>query len=392
MTWRPSKTFPYRNGKQRIVYHGDSVCRQNKLHEFTLNLGALGSYSGMTLLQSTKDDFCYMLGDAIGKIFYKELKKRRTEQGSYDSCSFGINPQANTYKHKGLKSADSSQHTSPLFDSIYDGFGSDDNSGYSSSPLSESMYDDLGSANSSGYASPKYDSMYAVLGPADSSGYTPPLSDSMSCYSDIHLDIYKTHGYTNYGESRLQSPGYFDDLEDIKSEDLIEMEPHELSMIYNNHVLNFNTDTVDLESNTIKHKEQEPSILRDNEPLVIENSNLWQKSSEKICTSSRRKEREPTNWEFLMRLLVDPASNPKLIRWNNEARGTFHLVKPDLITELWNARSNKKDVTYTNFARGLRYHYKTGALERISERQLVYGCGPKALAFLNQLRAEQSTQ
>ncbi|CAL4173515.1 unnamed protein product, partial [Meganyctiphanes norvegica] len=101
----------------------------------------------------------------------------------------------------------------------------------------------------------------------------------------------------------------------------------------------------------------------------------------KISTTSRRGERFPKNWEFLVRLLLDPQANPKLIRWENEAKGTFKLVRPELITSIWNAKSPKK-LSYYNFARGLRYHYKTGALFKVRDRQLVYGCGPEALKLI----------
>ncbi|CAL4112444.1 unnamed protein product, partial [Meganyctiphanes norvegica] len=95
--------------------------------------------------------------------------------------------------------------------------------------------------------------------------------------------------------------------------------------------------------------------------------------------------REPKNWEFLIRLLVNPLANPKIIRWEDKEQATFRLVHPEVITQLWNARSTKPNVTYKNFARGLRYHYTTGALVSVSERQFVYGCGPKALEFLDKL-------
>ncbi|CAL4124891.1 unnamed protein product, partial [Meganyctiphanes norvegica] len=102
----------------------------------------------------------------------------------------------------------------------------------------------------------------------------------------------------------------------------------------------------------------------------------------KVAVSSKRLERKPKNWEFLIRLLADHRANPKLIRWEDEAKGTFLLVKPQIITDLWNSKTKKTKISYHNFARGLRYHYKTGALFNVGDRQLVYGCGPKAVEFL----------
>ncbi|CAL4163219.1 unnamed protein product, partial [Meganyctiphanes norvegica] len=105
-------------------------------------------------------------------------------------------------------------------------------------------------------------------------------------------------------------------------------------------------------------------------------SGLASYSCDKVAVSSKRREREPKNWEFLIRLLADPRANPKLIRWDDDAKGTFLLVQPETITDLWNSRPNRHPISYNNFARGLRYHYKTGALFNVGERQLVYGCGP----------------
>lgn len=105
---------------------------------------------------------------------------------------------------------------------------------------------------------------------------------------------------------------------------------------------------------------------------------------EKIKTTSRKRVRGPKNWEYLMRMLVDQQYNPSVIRWEDEAAHTFRIVKPSVIAQMWGNRSNKPNLTYDNFARGLRYHYTTGALEAVSVRQLVYRCGPKALKYLRE--------
>ena len=52
------------------------VCKQESLHELSIELGQLNYSSGMMLIQFTKQDFCNMVGDdSIGKIFYKSLKE-----------------------------------------------------------------------------------------------------------------------------------------------------------------------------------------------------------------------------------------------------------------------------------------------------------------------------
>ncbi|KAG7161187.1 ETSous factor-like 4 [Homarus americanus] len=81
-------------------------------------------------------------------------------------------------------------------------------------------------------------------------------------------------------------------------------------------------------------------------------------------------ERGPKNWEFVIRLLADPQTNPSLIRWEEQTQGTFRLVQPAVIARM--------------------YHYTTGALQPVSEKQLVYRCGPKALKYLIDLRKQGS--
>ncbi|XP_068212559.1 protein C-ets-2-like [Palaemon carinicauda] len=103
---------------------------------------------------------------------------------------------------------------------------------------------------------------------------------------------------------------------------------------------------------------------------------------QKIKTTSRRGDRNPKIWEFLLRLLVDPRTNPHLVRWHDISSATFVLVQPGLIAQLWGTRSKKPNLSANNFARSLRYHYTTGALVAVSERHYMYRCGKKALQFL----------
>ncbi|CAL4144615.1 unnamed protein product, partial [Meganyctiphanes norvegica] len=109
----------------------------------------------------------------------------------------------------------------------------------------------------------------------------------------------------------------------------------------------------------------------------------------KIITNRRKRLRGPKSWEFLVRLLKDPTTNPSLIRWENEANGIFRLVQPAIIAQRWGRRQGKHSsecLTYENFARGLRYHYATGALAPVSELSFVYKFGPKAEKLLKELK------
>lgn len=103
---------------------------------------------------------------------------------------------------------------------------------------------------------------------------------------------------------------------------------------------------------------------------------------EKIPTNKRKRVRGPKSWEFLLRLLKNPACNPSLIKWEDEEAGIFRLIRPEIIAQRWGQRTGKhiQDVlSYESFSRGLRYHYATGALCAVSEKSFVYQFGPKAL-------------
>ncbi|KAK4299241.1 hypothetical protein Pmani_028470 [Petrolisthes manimaculis] len=106
----------------------------------------------------------------------------------------------------------------------------------------------------------------------------------------------------------------------------------------------------------------------------------------KIRPDPKKRERGPKNWEFVIRLLADTRHNPSLIRWEDQTQGTFRLVQPAVIANMWGKRAGRPNLSYDNFARGLRYHYTTGALQPVSEKQLVYRCGPKALKYLIDLK------
>ncbi|XP_069179758.1 ETS-related transcription factor Elf-3 isoform X2 [Procambarus clarkii] len=108
-----------------------------------------------------------------------------------------------------------------------------------------------------------------------------------------------------------------------------------------------------------------------------------------LTTDSRGRMRGPIVWEFLVRLLENPDSNPSLVMWENQHLATFRLVKPQLIARIWGTRLGNPDLTYNDFARTLRHHYKTRIILSSPDRQLVYGLGPKALQYFQQLRKRQ---
>ncbi|KAF2359478.1 Ets domain [Trinorchestia longiramus] len=108
----------------------------------------------------------------------------------------------------------------------------------------------------------------------------------------------------------------------------------------------------------------------------------------KIQAGGTRKNRtrSPKSWEFVLRLLQNPSTNPKLVRWDDEERGVFRLVQKEVISEMWGHRSSGKTATlpYESFARLLRHHYKSGILLQVREKQMVYQFGPKVMQKLKQ--------
>ncbi|XP_076059656.1 uncharacterized protein LOC143036293 [Oratosquilla oratoria] len=79
----------------------------------------------------------------------------------------------------------------------------------------------------------------------------------------------------------------------------------------------------------------------------------------------KTRERNPTIVEVLMRLLEHPATNPKVIKWQDQERGIFRIVDKEFIVKLWVTRGGKvaskededQDKLKESFERTLRHHY-----------------------------------
>ncbi|XP_042235684.1 uncharacterized protein LOC121875286 [Homarus americanus] len=90
--------------------------------------------------------------------------------------------------------------------------------------------------------------------------------------------------------------------------------------------------------------------LKIEEPMIFDDSSSEAASSpdavvpsfspscnalKKIRTKSRKRERGPKNWEFVIRLLADKDYNPSYIRWEDRENNTFRFVIPGAVANMW---------------------------------------------------------
>ncbi|XP_063400530.1 ETS-related transcription factor Elf-5-like isoform X2 [Mytilus trossulus] len=83
-------------------------------------------------------------------------------------------------------------------------------------------------------------------------------------------------------------------------------------------------------------------------------------------------------WEFLRDLLNDPTTNPSYIKWTNQEKGEFRMVKTKEIARMWGEIKNNERMNYENMSRAIRYYYKRKIMEPVLNRRLVYRFGPKS--------------
>ncbi|CAL4124919.1 unnamed protein product [Meganyctiphanes norvegica] len=57
-----------------------STCHRRGVDMFSIDLGLLSNTSGVLLLQFSKQDFCQVMGDTLGRLIHKELQELKGEQ------------------------------------------------------------------------------------------------------------------------------------------------------------------------------------------------------------------------------------------------------------------------------------------------------------------------
>ncbi|KAK8754396.1 hypothetical protein OTU49_016028 [Cherax quadricarinatus] len=92
----------------------------------------------------------------------------------------------------------------------------------------------------------------------------------------------------------------------------------------------------------------------------------------------KKKKKTGRLWEFIRNLLLDPATCPSLVRWENPEEGMFRFVQAEKVAQKWGDRKQNKDMNYEKLSRAMRYYYKTEIFEAVLGRRLVYKFGKNA--------------
>jgi len=83
--------------------------------------------------------------------------------------------------------------------------------------------------------------------------------------------------------------------------------------------------------------------------------------------------------QWIVSLLRDPACNPSVITWQDEADGVFSIRDSDKFARLWGEVKHNPEMNYEKLSRAMRYSYKNAELEPIREKRLTYKFGPNMI-------------
>ena len=75
-------------------------------------------------------------------------------------------------------------------------------------------------------------------------------------------------------------------------------------------------------------------------------------------------------WQFLLELLLISA-NTHLIQWT-DSEFEFQINKPSEVAQLWGQVTNNPTMNYEKLARGLRYYYSRGIMNKVPGKKLTF--------------------
>lgn len=115
-------------------------------------------------------------------------------------------------------------------------------------------------------------------------------------------------------------------------------------------------------------------------PCGMKESEIKHKTKSKMLREYEEKMRKPGNkrplsriplWYFLHEIL-EVEKFRDLIAWKDEKILAFTIKKPKELAILWGQIKNKENMTYPKLARGIRYYYGKGVIEKFNGKRFSY--------------------
>jgi len=85
--------------------------------------------------------------------------------------------------------------------------------------------------------------------------------------------------------------------------------------------------------------------------------------------------------QWIVELLRDPKTNPKVITWVDEKHGVFSIKNTSLYAKLWGKVKQNNNMTYEKLSRAMRYSYKNDELRMVPDQRLTYKFGANMVNF-----------
>merc|ERR1712165_450885 len=85
--------------------------------------------------------------------------------------------------------------------------------------------------------------------------------------------------------------------------------------------------------------------------------------------------------QWIVKLLRDPATNPSVIRWEDEPEGKFRVINSTAFAQLWAVEKKNPAMNYEKLSRAMRYYYRNKEIEMVKGERLTYKFGPNMRDF-----------